>query len=230
MPAHADKVPNAFISINVIKNRKKFFPVNDWVLDSGAFTTINKYGFYPHSVQDYAKDIKKWHKNGNMLAAVAQDYMCEPFVLAKTGKTIKEHQKLTLRRYLSLCNCDVGSAYILPVLQGYSVEDYLEHLKMYGPFLMENAWIGLGSVCKRNGKPDAILSILTEIKKRRPDLNIHGFGLKTTSIAVKEIRKLLYSADSMAWSFAARYSGRDANSPLEARAFYDKIQELCKEN
>ena len=47
MPSKADKVENAFISVNVIKNRRSSFPVGNWIMDSGAFTTIAKHGLYP---------------------------------------------------------------------------------------------------------------------------------------------------------------------------------------
>jgi hypothetical protein len=33
---------------------------------------------------------------------------------------------------------------------------------------------------------------------------LHGFGIKTTSLLWADVRDNLYSADSMAWSFAAR--------------------------
>jgi len=38
------------------------------------------------------------------------------------------------------------------------------------------------------------------------------------------VRDLLWSADSMAWSFAARYAGRSANDWREAKAFIEKVE------
>jgi ribosomal protein L11 len=46
--------------------------------------------------------------------------------------------------------------------------------------------------------------ILKAIKAERPDLRLHGFGIKTTALSWEEVRDNLESADSMAWSFAAR--------------------------
>jgi hypothetical protein len=60
---------------------------------------------------------------------------------------------------------------------------------------------------------------LSAIKAERPDLRLHGFGVKTTSLRVQAIRDLLWSADSMAWSFSARKQGRRANDWQEAKRF-----------
>ena len=61
------------------------------------------------------------------MAATSQDYMCESFILEKTGLTIPEHQRLTIKRYDALLSCQTG-VYILPVLQGYQPAEYVEHL------------------------------------------------------------------------------------------------------
>ncbi|MGX7709153.1 hypothetical protein [Methylobacterium sp. Gmos1] len=37
------------------------------------------------------------------------------------------------------------------------------------------------------------------------------------------VRELLYSADSMAWSFAARRQGRNGNDPAEAHRFVERV-------
>ena len=54
-------------------------------MDSGAFTEVAIHGGYRHGVDEYAAEIKRWSACGTLMAAVAQDYMCEPFVVAKTG-------------------------------------------------------------------------------------------------------------------------------------------------
>jgi hypothetical protein len=87
-------------------------------------------------------------------------------------------------------------------------------------------WVGVGSVCKRNGTPEQIEAVLDAIHNVRPDLRLHGFGVKLTSLRSGLIRSRLYSADSMAWSFAARKQGRDGNDWREAAAFADKIDKM----
>lgn len=215
-PSDAKHFDAAFISVNRIAKRKSPFAVGDWIMDSGAFTTIDKYGGYPEPVSVYAAQVRRWKNNGNLLAAASQDYMCEPAMLEKTGLTIADHQRLTIERYDALLAEDTG-VYILPVLQGYAPADYVSHIRQYGERLKPGMWVGVGSVCKRNGNPAAIKAVLWSIKQERPDLRLHGFGLKSTALGSAAIVEMLYSADSMAWSFAARKSGRNSNDWREAK-------------
>lgn len=215
-PSHAWRVPAAFVSVHRLRDRRSGFRVRRWVMDSGAFSTIDKHGGYPEPVEAYAATIRRFAGCGRLLAAVSQDYMCEPRMLARTGLTIPEHQRLTIERYDALMRCDVAGVRIMPVLQGYAASDYVAHLRAYGSRLGPRAWVGVGSVCKRNANPAAIEAVLLGIKRERPDLRLHGFGVKRTALGSGLVRRLLFSADSMAWSFAARYEGRDANDPAEA--------------
>lgn len=222
-PSDASRVDRAFISVNRLRNRKSDFAVNDWIMDSGAFTEISKHGRYTRSVEDYAAQIRRWSSCGNLLAAVSHDWMCEPWIIERTGLSVKEHQGRTIARYMELAQCDTAGVYIMPVLQGYEPIDYARHLDYYRDLLEWRSWVGVGSVCKRNGDPKSIIAVLSTIKKYRPDLRLHGFGLKTTALRSALIQDLLYSADSMAWSFAARKQGRDANSWREAKLFADSV-------
>ncbi len=105
----------------------------------------------------------------------------------------------------------------MPVLQGWVAGDYVDHLDAYGERLSQGAWVGVGSVCKRNTNVLSILRVLHAIQGARPDLRLHGFGVKATALGFGPIRDMLHSADSMAWSFAARKQGRDQNDWREAR-------------
>lgn len=221
-PHVAGNFEAAFISVNAIRDRRSAFPANDWIMDSGAFTTIFKHGDYPHPVSEYAAQIRRWKTNGNLLAAVSQDYMCEADMLKRTGLTVEEHQRLTIERYDALIAEDTG-VYIMPVLQGYMAREYVHHIRQYGDRLKLGMWVGVGSVCKRNSNPMAIWKVLSAIKEERPDLLLHGFGVKKTSLQETIIRDMLHTADSMAWSFAARREGRNANDWREAKAFIEDI-------
>lgn len=214
----------AFISVNRLRNRKSHFQVKDWIMDSGAFTEVVRHGGYRFPVSEYASHIKRFASCGTLLAAVAQDYMCESFVLEQTGKTIKEHQDMTIERYDALMSEDVGGVYIMPVLQGYDPEDYVNHVKAYGKRLKHGAWVGVGSVCKRNSNPKSIEAVLLAIYQARPDLRLHGFGVKTTGLGSSIVSSLLETADSMAWSYGARVQGRSGNDWREAEVFRSRIE------
>lgn len=221
-PSDAKHFDRAFLSVNRIRGRKKAIGAGSWIMDSGAFTEISQHGRYRHSVEEYAAEINRWADDPSLVAAVAQDWMCEPFIVEKTGLSVEEHQRLTIERYDALVAL-VPKVYIMPVLQGYTAADYLRHLEMYGDRFARNAYVGVGSVCKRNTNISAVEEILTAIKRVRPDLRLHGFGLKTTALSSWVVRDCLYSADSMAWSFAARKQGRNANDWREAANFARRI-------
>lgn len=221
-PSDARHFDRAFISVNRLRQRKSDFRVNDWIMDSGAFTEISTHGHYRTDVAEYAAQIRRWRECGNMIRAVAQDWMCEPVIVAKTGLTVREHQRRTVERYDALM--DLAPGPIMPVLQGFDSDDYRRHLDDYGERLEPGHYVGVGSVCKRNGKQGTILRILDAIRRERPDLQLHGFGLKTTALMFSAIRRALFSADSMAWSFAARIAGRNANDWREAETFVRRIE------
>jgi hypothetical protein len=223
-PWHGGVVERAFMSINVLRRRRK--PVScPIIVDSGAFTELAQYGRYRHSPAAYAADLRRLASVASIQAAVAQDYMCEPFMLAKTGLTIADHQRLTIERYDALFAEDLPFP-ILPVLQGYDPADYVRHLEAYGDRLKPGQWVGVGSVCKRNGRPAQILAVLEAIVRQRPDLRLHGFGVKKTSLEHPGVRALLHSADSMAWSYAARREGRNPNAASEALAYSAAIANI----
>lgn len=222
-PSDAQHFNAAFVSVNRLRRRKSDFTVGDWIMDSGAFTEVVRHGGYRFTVDEYASHIRRWSRCGNLLAAVAQDFMCEAFVLEKTGKTVQEHQQMTISRYDDLLRCDTAGVYIMPVLQGYKPQEYVEHLRMYGQRIGQGAWVGVGSVCKRNADVRQIEEVLLAIHLERPDLRLHGFGLKTTALQSGTVQMLLHSADSMAWSFHARINGRNGNDWREAQRWVGRI-------
>jgi hypothetical protein len=230
-PADAQHFASACISIKRLWRRIKKIICRDVLIDSGAFSELFIHGRYRHGVGEYAAELYRLYVNGIVMitAAVAQDYMCEPFILAKTGLTVAEHQRLTIERYDALV-AELEWLFdgpipfhVMPVLQGFTPQEYIEHIRMYGDRLKPGMWVGVGSVCKRQGDPRAIMAVLAAIHSERPDLSIHGFGVKTTALLHASVRSLLSTADSMAWSFAARKQGRNANDWREAKRFEERI-------
>ena len=224
-PGDAGRFERAFVSINAVRGRRK--PIaGEWILDSGAFSEIARFGGFRHGVEVYAAEVNRLAMiNPGLVAAVSQDFMCEPWMIEKTGLSVAEHQRLTIERYDALLLL-VPGVYVMPVLQGYTAGDYVRHLVDYGERLAPGAWVGVGSVCKRNASPFAVEVILSAIKTVRPDLRLHGFGLKATALGLATVRDQLYSADSMAWSFAARKAGRNGNCWTEAARFVARIETM----
>lgn len=224
-PSDARHFDRCMVSYNRLRNRRSDFAVGEWMMDSGAFTEVSTHGQYRDGPEAYAAAIVRWHRCGQLVAAVSQDYMCEPFILARTGLSVADHQRLTIARYDAIRALVPAHIHVLPVVQGYLPEQYAAHVAAYGDRLRPGMWAGVGSVCKRNGSPREMAAVLRAIKAVRPDLRLHGFGAKLTALQSAEVRALLHSADSMAWSYAARREGRgrDANDWREAARFAARI-------
>jgi hypothetical protein len=100
---------------------------------------------YVAAVRRYATEI------GRLDWAAPQDWMCEPFILAKTGLSVEEHQRRTVANYLRLKELAPDLPFI-PVLQGWEQADYLACAAMYetaGVDLAAAPLVGVGSVCRR---------------------------------------------------------------------------------
>lgn len=225
-PRLARRFDRCMLSVNALRGRRSDFAVGAWLLDSGAFTKVARDGGYSEPVEVYAEQINRWARCGELVAAVSEDFMCEPFVLDITGMTVAQHQFLTIERYDALSSLVTGT-YLMPVIQGCHPNDYTAHVASYGPRLGRGAWVGVGSICKRNADPAAIVAVLEAIKGVRADLRLHGFGIKVTALNHPRVRHLLSSADSMAWSFAARKAGRDANDWREAERFRQRVEAVA---
>lgn len=191
-----------FISHTRLKRRKSFPRARClWSLDSGAFSELSKHGRWVTEEVEYVEAVHRYADQiGGMHWAAPMDWMCEPHMLALTGKSVREHQELTLANYCSLIE---QGPFFIPVLQGWTVDDYLDHLDMYLSAGLDPAGsvaVGIGSVCRRQGTQD-IEDVFRELWNAGLH-NMHGFGVKTSGLA--RYGQYLRSSDSMAWSSAAR--------------------------
>lgn len=194
-----------FLSRRILHRRKSHHKAKGpWALDSGGFTELSMFGKWTTGPEQYIDEVRLFKdKIGNMDWASIQDWMCEPHILKNTGKSVKEHQKLTVSNYLHLLE-KAPDIQWTPVVQGWTLEDYLSHVKMYaasGVLLERLPVVGCGSVCRRQHS-DEIYLILQALKDK--GLNLHGFGIKTRGLI--KSKSFLVSADSMSWSFTARMS------------------------
>jgi hypothetical protein len=176
-----------------------------WALDSGGFTELSRYGTWDHgpTPAQYAARIRRYQDEiGHLAWAAPQDWMCEPAITARTGLTVAEHQRNTIDNLLCLRDLDPGLP-VIPVLQGWTVSDYLRCADAYsraGIDLIAEPLVGLGSVCRRQATTGIEL-IITALRGCGITA-LHGFGVKIGGLT--RCGPLLASADSLAWSYAAR--------------------------
>jgi hypothetical protein len=122
-----------------------------WALDSGGFTELSMHGRWTITAAQYVNIVRVLASLGQMRWAAIMDWMCEDVMLKMTGKTVLEHQTLTVNNYLDLMYLDPTLPWV-PVLQGYYPEDYKRHLTQYnqaGFDLSSLPLVGIGSVCRR---------------------------------------------------------------------------------
>lgn len=171
-----------------------------WVLDSGGFTELHLHGGWQLPPAKYARTVERYADQiGRMVWAAPQDWMCEPSALKATGLTIAEHQRRTIINYLELA----GLGPFIPVLQGWTRDDYHRHVDAYtaaGINLTQEATVGLGTVCRRQHTP-TILALADELTHQ--GIRLHGFGVKRKALN-SAAAHLFTSMDSMAWSYRAR--------------------------
>lgn len=194
-----------FVSHRRLSRRRAFPRARaPWALDSGGFTELTMHGRWITEPLAYIDAARRYRDEiGRMDWAAPMDWMCEPFMLAKTGLTVDQHQGRTVENY-SLLHEHAPDVAWIPVLQGWTVADYLRCAARYyeaGVDVAEHPVVGVGSVCRRQAT-DEIVMIFREL--RLAGIRCHGFGVKATGLT--RYSNEIVSADSMAWSYEARRS------------------------
>jgi hypothetical protein len=190
-----------FVSHRRLRVRKRL-PVaaGEWALDSGGFSELGLHGCWHTTEPEYIEAVARYREEiGHLAWAAPMDWMCEPSMLAKTGLTVREHQERTISNYLRLR----GHGPFIPVLQGWTISDYERCVELYetaGVDLTDQALVGVGSVCRRQSTVEIGLIMRT---LAAAGISLHGFGVKKKGLA--RYGTVLTSADSMAWSSAARH-------------------------
>lgn len=173
-----------------------------WALDSGGFTELSLFGGWTITVAQYIAEVRRYIADiGRLTWAAPMDCMCEPWIVAKTGLSVEEHQHRTLENYLEL-RTQAPEVPWIPVLQGWTLTDYLRHREAYaraGVDLASLPLVGVGSVCRRQATA-GIAVLLARLAEA--GLRLHCFGMKGSGL--RRSAGFVVSADSLAWSLAAR--------------------------
>lgn len=159
------------------------------------------FGEWTVNATQYARQVLRWADEIGQLEWVApQDHMCEPFILAKTGRTVAQHQEATIRNFLALRN-SLGLL-VIPVVQGYTLPQYLRCVDQYarhGVDLSQERVVGVGSVCRRQNSQE--IATVIQAVGQAVGAPLHGFGVKRQGL--QRYHQHLASSDSLAWSYGA---------------------------
>jgi len=148
------------------------------------------------------------------------DYPCEPHILPEMPviqrimETIKNTEKLQ----------SLGIPGLLPVIQGWSVDDYKLCVDLMRRSGVVKPYMAIGSICRR-GSQRNIVAIVSELSKVLPDTRLHAFGAKINSLSYNngELLNYLYSLDTAAWQFKMNVKG--LQRPKSCNDYEDLITE-----
>jgi len=203
-------------------------------VDSGGFGTIYAHGRYKKTDLQYLAYVKK-HKPRYF---ALRDYCCEPEVLRKWNRTVRQHIHMTLDHHLRLLDLvekiSVESQPV-PVLQGWELDDYLYCLDLFREHGLINGrfdLLGLGTICRKVNLKSC-KSILLRLREEIPSkIKLHGFGVKLSFLKDLAVWNALYSVDTVAYDFISRWKvlrgGADKKDASEksARNYLSKIDAL----
>lgn len=216
----------------------------DFALDSAGFTAVHRWqtqgtqagmaGVFPWTCAQYVEFANlsgaSWYSQ--------PDLCCEPAVASNASEIdFRVRATATLLegvlRQIFAWQCELAkdsSANVVanllrppvPVLQGWSIDDYLRSLDLldevwsrWQPWLAPPKLIGLGSVCRRDlhHPKHGLFAILAGLEGRLPaGARLHLFGVKGAALSQVKMYPWIASADSMAYDFGARVKARQART------------------
>ena len=202
-------------------------------IDSGGFPSSFIYNGYNTSDEDYLRFVSQVYADYFAL----RDYPCEPQILKKFGVTVKDQILRTLDNHLSLLelyenNC--VKAKPIPVIQGWKIEDYLHCLDLFQEHgLLKFDYIAIGSTCRRHevAYTRKIIFAIRDVLPKK--IKLHAFGVKISVLDDKAIWDSLYSVDSTAWDFIARWKNlkkKSKTSECMAKDYFYRVRELSRKH
>ena len=205
-------VPNIMLSAGSIAttNGKKWnmtrtrlpegFP-DQLILDSGGYSFFSRWGDYPFSIEDYVSLAHLLQDQYPLYRVATLDYPCEPDINRSHLMTNEDRITKTVYNAVSCYDADKTLPW-LPVIQGYTLDEYLHCVDLYNEAGIISDYWAVGSLCSRKGELRSIKYLLTNLKELAlSNVKVHAFGLNIPYIKDPQIFDLLYSSDSAAWTF-----------------------------
>jgi hypothetical protein len=136
-----------------------------WILDSGAFTEITRYGEWRYDPDRFGGVVTRILDNVGTppVFCAVQDMPCEPRSLAASGLTVPMHQELTTESVCYL-RAEFRNVPWIPILQGWQVADYVNHVALYQKAGIDLTWEPVGSQIRLHFLIDHFIS--TSFMKR----------------------------------------------------------------
>lgn len=150
--------------------------------------------FYPFTVGEYHEWLSEHSEEFEW--ATAMDYACEEKF--DPLWSVEKRREATIEN--TIAHYDLDPDYeVLPVLQGRSVDDYVDSFEQLEDHGIPTDHLGIGTVCRMSSEK-RIVRFENEIRDRIGDVRLHGFGVK---IEAFKHGGTFESADSQAWVYPA---------------------------
>lgn len=180
-------------------------------LDSGGYLLLNRYGRYPFSADNLANLVS--HLQPDYYAS--KDYPCEPNISRGMAglMTNEERIRATVLAAVEQAELEtlVGSRpQLVPVIQGYTLDEYVFCLDLYREAGLLRPYMAVGSMCRRasSSELERLLPALHDYAKSLGVYWLHLFGLRL-SRQVRAVSAYIWSQDSAAVFFAADRKTRE---------------------
>jgi len=228
------------LSYYFLSRRTKKFSINafipkckEWFLDSGGFSLLSKLKDYPFTLEQYALLIKRKKPN----YAATMDYPCEPELLKETSMSIRERIMRTVENAeIMLNNYDFRRTKIVPVVQGWSIDDYRHCIEEMHRRDLLTDYVAFGSMCRRMRITEArkLITKQKEYLRKFTDAKAHYFGIKISFLKDLTIFRNVDSFDTAAWTHNHDGVRRYARKQEELRRNYEryiaKLSEVLRLN
>ena len=166
-------------------------------LDSGGYLMLLKYGHYPFSVVNYANLVARL----NPTFYATMDFACEPDLISQESvrlRSVASRIEGTVKNAVKLAEWEGQlPGQMVPVIQGYTIDDYLHCLKLHNEAGTIRDYMAVGSMCRRTDGNE-ISEIVTQLfyaANRYGVYKLHYFGLKL-SPNLEPLEGFIWSRDS----------------------------------
>lgn len=231
---HYLDVPNIMLSAGSVWHPKQNWNlsrtrlpkmVERLILDSGGYAFFSRWGEYPFDLEKYL-ELAYYLRDLHPLYRVATlDYPCEPDINRSQIMTNEERIQKTVSNAVECFHKD-NSIPWLPVIQGYTVEEYLYCIDLYNDYGIGSDYWAIGSICSRKGAPYELRNIITKIKERHQTQKLHAFGLGIPYLSDPQIFNAIYSSDSAAWNWGISGENMRDRKRLAAVKYQHRIQQM----
>ena len=223
-----------------LSRRTRKFSINafvpkckEWFIDSGGFSLLSKLKDYPFTLEQYALLIKKKKPT----YAATMDYPCEPELLKEASMSVKERIIKTIENAeIMLNNYDFRRTKIIPVIQGWTIDDYRFCIKEMHKRDLLGDYVAFGSMCRRMRIAEArkLITKQREYLRKFVDAKAHYFGIKISFLKDLTIFRNVDSFDTAAWTHTHGGERRYARRQEELRRNYEryiaKLSEVLRLN